>query len=71
MKNLHNNPLYSSVATKKKRIERYLRTRMTYKNDVSHSLMVPVGASKFDYSSLILLDLICNQLTPISVPHNR
>jgi len=55
MKNPHDNQLYSSVATKKKHIgaKRYLRTRMTF----SHSLMVPVGVSKFNYTTLILLDL--------------
>jgi len=49
MKNLHNNQLYASVATKKKHIEgkRYLRTRMTF----SQSLVVPIGVSKFHYST--------------------
>jgi len=70
MKNSHNNQLYLFVATKKKHIgaKRCLRTRMTF----SHSLMVPVGASKFDYVGFILLDprfkineiCYCNLLPP-------
>jgi len=53
MKNSHNNQLYSFVATKKKHggAKRYLGTRITF----SHSLMMPVGVSKFDYTGLILL----------------
>ena len=71
MKNVHNNQLYSSVATKKKHVgaKRYLRTRE--EGEISVSFSHSLGASKFDYRSLILLDLIFNQLTPISVPHNR
>ena len=53
-KKSHNNWLYSPIATKKKDVgaKCFLCARMTF----SHSLMVPVGGSKFDYAGFILLD---------------
>jgi len=50
IKNSHNNQLYSSMATNKKHIKakHYLCTRMKF----SHSLMVHVGVSKFDYTGV-------------------
>jgi len=62
-KNSHNNQLYSSMATKKKHIraKRYPCTRMTF----SHSLMVPGGVLKFDYTGLILLSPGVKKMAPV------
>jgi len=70
MKNLHNNSLYTHPWQQRRNTSEQ-NVIFAQKMMFSHSLMVPVGASKYDYSSLILLDLICNQLTPISIPQTN